>query len=78
MSCQAGPGIEPGPPALKASALPIELTWQTKHGYQKNALLSICHSLFASHLNYGLLLWGTHEIISNLKKKTDVMIISNN
>ena len=23
MSCQAGPGIEPGP-----SALPIELTWQ--------------------------------------------------
>ena len=32
MSCQAGPGIEPGPSALKASALPIELTWQTK-GY---------------------------------------------
>ena len=30
MSCQAGPGIEPGPSALKASALPIELTWQTK------------------------------------------------
>ena len=28
MSCQAGPGIEPGPSALKASALPIELTWQ--------------------------------------------------
>ena len=27
MSCQAGPGIEPGPSALKASALPIELTW---------------------------------------------------
>ena len=26
MSCQAGPGIEPGPSALKASALPIELT----------------------------------------------------
>ena len=25
MSCQAGPGIEPGPSALKASALPIEL-----------------------------------------------------
>ena len=23
MSCQAGPGIEPGPSALKASALPI-------------------------------------------------------
>ena len=30
MSCQAGPGIEPGPSALKASALPIDLTWQTK------------------------------------------------
>ena len=29
MSCQAGPGIEPGPSALKASALRIELTWQT-------------------------------------------------
>ena len=29
MSCQAGPGIEPGPSALNASALPIELTWQT-------------------------------------------------
>ena len=29
MSCQAGPGIEPGPSALKESALPIELTWQT-------------------------------------------------
>ena len=28
MSCQAGPGIEPGSSALKASALPIELTWQ--------------------------------------------------
>ena len=31
MSCQVGPGIEPGPSALKASALPIELTWQTIH-----------------------------------------------
>ena len=29
MSCQAGPGIEPGPSVLKASALPIELTCQT-------------------------------------------------
>ena len=34
MSCQAGPGIEPGPSALKASALPIELTWQIKIGNQ--------------------------------------------
>ena len=30
MSCQAGAGLEPGPSALKASALPIELTWQTR------------------------------------------------
>ena len=29
MSCQAGLGIEPGQSALKASALPNELTWQT-------------------------------------------------
>ena len=31
MSCQAGPGIEPGPSALKASTLPIVLTWQTMY-----------------------------------------------
>ena len=31
-----------------------------KHVYRHNALLSIYHSLFASHLNYGPLLWGTH------------------
>ena len=30
VSCQAGPGIEPGPSALKARALPIELKWQTE------------------------------------------------
>ena len=29
MSCQAAWGIEPGPSALKASALPIELTVPT-------------------------------------------------
>ena len=29
MSCQAGPGIEPGTSVLKASALSIDLTWQT-------------------------------------------------
>ena len=29
MSCQAGPGIRPGPSALSGSALPIELTWRT-------------------------------------------------
>ena len=30
MSCQARPGIKPGPSALKASTLHIELTWQTQ------------------------------------------------
>ena len=39
MSCQAGPGIEPGPSALKASALPIELTWQIKALRQHNRQL---------------------------------------
>ena len=29
ISCQAGPRLNPGPSALKASVLPIELTWQT-------------------------------------------------
>ena len=33
MSCQAGPGIEPEPSALKARVLPIELTW---HNYYIN------------------------------------------
>ena len=37
MSCQAVPGIEHGPSALKESALPIELTWQT----QKNRELAL-------------------------------------
>ena len=31
MPCQAGPRIESGPSALKASAFPIELTWQTTY-----------------------------------------------
>ena len=42
-----------------------------KHVYPQNALLSIYHSLFATHLNYGLLLWGTHvNRVSKLQKKT--------
>ena len=41
-----------------------------KHVFPQNALLSIYHSLFASHLNYGLLLWGTHvNRVSKLQKK---------
>ena len=44
---------------------------RSKHVYPKNALLSIYHSLFATHLNYGLLLWGTHvNRVSKLQKKT--------
>ena len=35
MSCQAGPGMEPGPSALKASALPIELMWQTNASFRR-------------------------------------------
>ena len=48
-----------------------------KHFYPQNALLSIYHSLFATHLNYGLLLWGTHvNRVSKLQKQT-VRIMSN-
>ena len=58
MSCQAGPGIEPGPSALKASALPIELTWQTKYSFREKRLfilascmanLSKFHVVFSSN-----------------------------
>ena len=50
MSCQAGQGIEPGPSALKASALPIELRWQTNFmEYIVSSLVDICirHHLYA-------------------------------
>ena len=48
-----------------------------KHVYPQNALLSIYHFLFASHLNYGLLLCGTHVYrVSKLQKKA-VRIMSN-
>ena len=42
MSCQARPGIEPVPSAPKASALPIELTWQTICNCSLCVFLSIC------------------------------------
>ena len=45
--------------------------------YPQNALLLIYHSLFASHMNYGLLLWGTQvNRVSKLQKKA-IRIISN-
>ena len=38
--------------------------------FPPNVLLSIYHSLFASHLNYGRLLCGTHvNRVSKLQKK---------
>ena len=41
-----------------------------KHVYPQNALLSIYDYVFATHLNYGLLLWGTHvNRVSRLLKK---------
>ena len=49
-----------------------------KHVYPQNALLSIYHPLIATHLNYGLLLWGTHvNRVSKLQKKNTVRIMSN-
>ena len=48
----------------------IGILTRLKHVYPQNALLSIYHSLYANHLNYGLLLWVTHENrVSKLQKK---------
>ena len=69
MSCQAGPGIEPGPSALKASALPIELTyciiyvWKIIEGLVPNFSKPIVcsyserreRSCIISHVNLGRL-----------------------
>ena len=55
----------------------IGIIKRLNHVYLQNALLSIYHSLFASQLNYGLLLWGTHVYrVSKLHKKS-VRIMSN-
>ena len=55
----------------------MENLYRLKYVSTQNALLSIYHSLFASHLNYGLLLWGTHvNRVSKLQIKT-VRIMSN-
>ena len=50
-----------------------------KHVYPQNALLSIYHSLFATHLNYGLLLWDTHvNRVSKLQEKlSESCVIAN-
>ena len=55
MSCQAGPGIEPGPSALKASALPIELTciFSNNFFYGTELLFSYI-SMFSIMLTHGV------------------------
>ena len=55
----------------------IGILTRLKHVYPQNALLLIYNSLFATHLNFGLLLWGTHvNQVSKLQKKA-VRIMSN-
>ena len=83
MSCQAGPGIEPGPSALKASALPIELTWQTHLSKLIAPSTSIIIHYFYEHFDfYILLLWmwqllifGSTNIIVNYWVKSMSIII---
>ena len=55
----------------------IRILNRFKHVSPQNTLISIYHSLFASHLNYGLLLWGTHVNRVSKLRKTAVRIISN-
>ena len=55
----------------------IRILNRFKHVFPQNALLSIYHSLFASHLNYGLLLWATHVNRVSKLQKTAVRILSN-
>ena len=57
----------------------IGILKRLKPVYPQNALLLIYHFLFASHLNYGLLLWSTHvHRVSKLQRKKAVIIMSNN
>ena len=36
----------------------LRILYRIRHCLSKNALLSITHSLFLSHINYGILCWG--------------------
>ena len=48
--------------------------FRLKPVYPQSPLLSIYHSLFASHFNYGLILCGTHvNWVSKLPKKNRIM-----
>ena len=50
----------------------IGILYKLKNVYPEQALLSIYYSLFQSHINYGLLLWGkkNRQIIKNAEKIT--------
>ena len=61
MSCQAGPGIEHGPSALKASALPIELTWQT------SSIMSIHQTNYVVLQRYPIPIEIHHTEVSDYK-----------
>ena len=68
MSCQAGPGYEPGPSALKAGALPIELTSGgitaqliLEHFGQVIFALSSCHKSLGEKLGINM-----NDFVSNI------------
>ena len=55
----------------------IGVLYRLKHIFPQNVLLSIYNSLFISHVNYGLLLWGSKAAsICNLQKKA-IRIVTN-
>ena len=48
----------------------VGIIYRLKHVYPQQALLLIYNSIFISHINYGLLLWGTQlKEVFNLQKK---------
>ena len=69
MSCHANLDSNPGPSALKASAVPNELTWQTLTWLRKLNGISQDISLVydACHIQRELLLWSC--ILSSLKER---------
>ena len=69
MSCQAEPGIEPGPSALKASALPIELTWQTTLIYYLEGFRNVLLMLNVIYSRCIILIYIVHLFGSILVKQ---------
>ena len=48
----------------------VGIIYRLKHVYPQQALLLLYNSIFISHINYGLLLWGTQlKEVFNLQKK---------